>query len=126
MGHDNKQSDSRSPFRPITIIAYLIKHWDDVTKALRDGLDWLWNRILKPLGDFLIGVFKKNVELVGGAVSWLWNNCFQAFADGLQWLWDHVLKPWRTGFHTRLSLLLIQSAALSTPLKAPWTLLAEP
>jgi phage-related protein len=80
-------------FGPITTIAYLIKHWDDVTKALRDGLDWLWNKILKPLGDFLIGTMKVNIELVGGAVSWLWNNCFKPLADGLQWLWDHVLKP---------------------------------
>jgi phage-related protein len=80
-------------FGPITIIAYLIKHWDDVTKTLRDGLDWLWNKILKPLGDFLIGVFKKNVELVGGAVNWLWDHCFKPLGDGLQYIWDHVLKP---------------------------------
>jgi len=48
---------------------------------------------LKPLGDFLIGVFKKNVELVGGAVKWLWDHCFKPLQDGLQWLWDHVLRP---------------------------------
>jgi len=80
-------------FGPITTIAYLIKHWDDVTKALRDGLDWLWNKILKPLGDFLIDTMKVNIELVGGAVNWLWDHCFKPLQDGLQWLWDHVLKP---------------------------------
>jgi phage-related protein len=87
-------------FGPITTIAFLITHWDDVTKALRDGLDFLWNRILKPIGDFLISVFKVNIDIVGGAVKWLWDSCFKPLQDGLQWLWDHVLKPladWLSG-----------------------------
>lgn len=38
---------------------------------------------LKPVTDFLSGVFKTTLDLLGGAVVWLWNNAIKPWIDNM-------------------------------------------
>ena len=53
--------------------------------AVSEALEWLWNNVFKPLGEFLSAVFVgylKTLELEWDAVS-----------SGVMWLWHNVLEP---------------------------------
>jgi hypothetical protein len=51
-------------FGPITAVVYLIEHWNSVTVVVRGALEWLWNNILVPLGDFIKGAFGAAINFV--------------------------------------------------------------
>jgi hypothetical protein len=60
---------------PITAIVYLMNHWDEVTKALGNawsafcgGVQWLYDRTLKPVFD---------------AIGWVYNNVLKPIGDFL-------------------------------------------
>jgi len=63
--------------------------------AVYNALNWLWNNVLVPLGQFLGAVFNMYLQ------SWIatWNILKAAVDDvydGLNWLWNNILKPLAT------------------------------
>ena len=79
-------------FGPITMIAYLIQHWDEVSRGLSGFLTGFWNTVLKPIGDFLSGVFASAVRIVTDVVVLLQAG-WQAFSAALLTIWNAVVKP---------------------------------
>ncbi len=60
--------------------------------AIRGALEWLWNNVLVPLGNFLAGEFNVAIQVVSAvfaALSWAVSEVY----TGLKWLWDNVLVP---------------------------------
>ncbi|MEM0478359.1 MAG: hypothetical protein QXN77_08170, partial [Candidatus Caldarchaeum sp.] len=101
------------------IIPIIVAHWDQIRGALEavgkavwsvvgPALQWLWDNILKPLVDFIIGYFVnawRGVQIileaggvaakaVGDALSWLWNNIIKPFIDWLINYSVNQLKTW--------------------------------
>ena len=52
------------------------------------ALTWLWDNVLVPLGEFLLNVFIKNIEAVAGAIRWL--------ADGIGAIANWFGDAWAT------------------------------
>jgi phage-related protein len=86
-----------------TAVALLITYWDQIEPILRSvadtimsflgpALQWIWDNILKPLADFLVGVFVSNLQT--WKIAW---NALSAAADAvgksLKWVWDNILVP---------------------------------
>lgn len=58
-----------------------------------DGLKWLWDKILKPLGEWTIGeAVPAFIDAVGEAIIGL-NAAWETASPVLQKLWDDFLKP---------------------------------
>lgn len=55
---------------------------------------WVWNNVLKPFGEWLVGTF---FPKYWGFVKFMWSNVwqpvFKAIGTGVAWLWNNVLKP---------------------------------
>jgi hypothetical protein len=86
-----------------TAVALLIAYWDQLAPILQSvadtimsflgpALEWIWNNILGPLGQFLAGIFVSNLQTFKAA----WDAIVLvvgAVGDALQWVWDNVLVP---------------------------------
>ena len=89
-------------FGPVTAIAYLFQHWEDVTKAVSDALDWLWHNIVEPFTNAL----KPLTDLLGGIVGWFGNlgntastaaSQVNSMTNEMMDLYDTVGQPPSTG-----------------------------
>jgi hypothetical protein len=86
-----------------TAVALLIAYWDQIAPILQSvadtimsflgpALEWIWNYILVPLGQFLAGIFVSNLQTFKAA----WDAIILvagAVGNALQWVWDNILVP---------------------------------
>lgn len=78
----------------------LIKAFENIKNAaepiitnVKDGLKWLYDNVLVPLGKWTIqGFLPSFLNLVAGALKVL-NPLIEAFKPIFQWFWDNFLKP---------------------------------
>ena len=86
-------------FGPITTIAYLIQHWDDVTKALGDtwnavtnAISGFWNTYIQPIIDAIkavvIAVITEWINILKSLQD-AWNTVCSAISG----FWDTYIKP---------------------------------
>jgi len=59
----------------------------EIVQKIGDGLSWVWDKVLVPLGKWLAGAFIGYLKLVGGA----WLTVVGAIIDGAGWMVDKVL-----------------------------------
>jgi phage-related protein len=86
-----------------TAVALLIAYWDQIAPILQSvadtimtflgpALEWIWNNILVPLGQFLATIFVSHLRTF--EMAW---NAIAVVADAvgktLQSIWDNVLVP---------------------------------
>jgi phage-related protein len=57
------------------------------------ALTWLWDNILKPLGNFLVNVWIAQWNAVSSALYWFNNYIVKPLENALKWFWDNVLVP---------------------------------
>lgn len=81
-------------FEPLTKAFENIKNAaEPIITNVKDGLKWLYDNILVPLGKWTIQDFLPSfLNLVAGALKVL-NPLIEAFKPIFQWLWDNFLKP---------------------------------
>jgi hypothetical protein len=61
--------------------------------AVSNGLEWLWDNVLMPLGNFLGGTFLAAWTALSNGISWVYNNVLKPVFDALKWVWDNIIKP---------------------------------
>ncbi len=66
---------------------------DSILQAIADIAIYLWENVLKPLGEFLGTVFVAAWNVVSDAAGWLWQNVLVPFGEFLVWFWNSVLVP---------------------------------
>ena len=89
--------------------------WEAIKRAMQAVADW-WTSTAAPamgaafrwLGENVLPILKRGLELLGEAITWLWENVvlpyigfmvkfwtvsFKAIAAISRWLWNNVLKP---------------------------------
>jgi ABC-type transporter Mla subunit MlaD len=86
-----------------TAVALLITYWDQIAPILQrvaatimgflgPALEWIWNNILVPLGQFIAGIFVSNLKTFKAA----WDMIIAVANEvgkALQWVWDNILMP---------------------------------
>ena len=55
----------------VAIVTYIIKNWDKVKEILGQVGSWIYDNIIKPVGDFFVGLWDGIVNGVKGAVQWV-------------------------------------------------------
>ena len=55
----------------VAIVAYIIKNWDKVKEILGKVGSWIYDKIIKPVGDFFVGLWDGIVNGVKTAVKWV-------------------------------------------------------
>lgn len=77
----------------------------DVIDKIKSAFKWVWDNILKPIGDLVMKAFQwvwDNIlkpigDLVMKAFQWVWDNILKPITDlvmkAFQWVWDNVFKP---------------------------------
>jgi phage-related protein len=86
-----------------TAVALLIAYWDQIAPILQyvadtiisflgPALEWIWNNILVPLGQFLAGIFVSNLQTFKAAWDAI-TRVVDAVGNALKLLWDNVLVP---------------------------------
>ena len=55
----------------VAIVAYVIKNWDKVKEILGKVGSWIYDKIIKPVGDFFVGLWDGIVNGIKGAVQWI-------------------------------------------------------
>ena len=66
---------------------------DSILQAIADIAVYLWENVLKPLGEFLGNVFTVAWDAVSKAATWFWQNVLVPVGDFLMWFWQSVLVP---------------------------------
>jgi len=66
---------------------------DSILQAIADAAVYLWENVLKPLGEFLGNVFTVAWDAVSKAATWFWQNVLVPVGDFLMWFWNSVLVP---------------------------------
>ncbi|MEM4497310.1 MAG: hypothetical protein QW692_00605 [Nitrososphaerota archaeon] len=98
------------------ILPIIIAYWDDIAGALKaageavwsvigPALEWLWNNILKPLGEFLYNVFRAYIQswidawnAVVGAVTYVADAIKGALEGAADWFNQNVVQPIQNAF----------------------------
>lgn len=55
----------------VAIVAYIIQNWDKIKKILGKVGSWIYDKIIKPVGDFFVGLWDGIVNGVKTAVQWV-------------------------------------------------------
>jgi hypothetical protein len=55
----------------VAIVAYVIKNWDKVKEILGKVGSWIYDKIIKPVADFFVGLLNGIVSGVKTAVNWI-------------------------------------------------------
>ena len=76
-------------FGPITAIAYVVEHWNDVTKAVGAVLSWLWNDVLAPVGNFLKTTFVDAFDVAMVPIK-AFENAINAVSNAVKPLKDFI------------------------------------
>ena len=61
--------------------------------AVRNALEYVWNNVLVPLGNFLTGTLLAAWNTLANGISWAYNNILKPVFDALKWVWDNIIKP---------------------------------
>ena len=67
---------------------------DDISKAMGDAWNWLWEKSISPVWELIKGVldvFGQMFETVGEIVSQIF---IHVIAPAFRWLWDKTIGPW--------------------------------
>ena len=79
----------------VAIVAYVIKNWDKVKEILGKVGTWIYDHIIKPVGNFFSGLWdgiKKGVEGMVSAVKKIFNGLITIVKTPLNWIIDGVNK----------------------------------
>lgn len=71
---------------------WLSKKLSPAFEALGDAAKWVWEKVLKPFGKFLGGLFTNKTKTADKAVDAM-VTAFDALKTAAKWVWDKVLKP---------------------------------
>lgn len=71
---------------------FFIGAWNAIKNAVVNSIGWVWNKILKPVGSFLAGAFKRAVEVVKDIWDAL-KGAVNGVKNALSWVWENVMKP---------------------------------
>lgn len=66
-----------------------IETWGKIKEVVSE----FWENTLKPLGIYLIDVFKGIISTISDVIIWLWQNILVPFGEFLLWFWESVLVP---------------------------------
>lgn len=61
--------------------------------GIAGAVDFIWNDVLVPFGNFLSAVFPTLWDAAGSAISWFSDNILTPLGDAVDWLWNEILVP---------------------------------
>lgn len=67
----------------VAIVAYVIQNWDKVKEILGKIWDWIYQNIIKPIGDGIVA---------------MWNGIRNAFSSAWKWIQDKIINPIKDAF----------------------------
>ena len=79
----------------VAIVAYVIKNWDKVKEILGKVGSWIYDNIIKPVGDFFVGLWDGIKKGVGNAVQWV-KDKFNAIVDFFSGLISKIVGLFKT------------------------------
>jgi hypothetical protein len=83
------------PFRTaiIAVASALSAGLGTAITAVRNALEYVWNNVLVPLGNFLSGTLLAAWNTLANGIRWAYNNVLKPVFDALAWVWNNVIKP---------------------------------
>ena len=79
----------------VAIVTYIIKNWDKVKEILGKVGSWIYDNIIKPVGDFFVGLWDGIVSGVKGAVQWV-KDAFWGIVDFFSNIISKIVSLFRT------------------------------
>lgn len=79
----------------VAIVAYLIQNWDKVKEILGKVGSWIYDNIIKPVGDFFVGLWDGIVSGVKGAVQWV-KDTFRSIVDFFSNIISKIVSLFKT------------------------------
>ena len=87
----------------IALVAVIIKYWDEIKVVLGKVGAWIYDNIIKPVGDFFVGLwngikngaitFWEGVKSVFSTIgSWIYTKIIKSVADFFVGLWDGIVS----------------------------------
>lgn len=82
------------------LVGEIIKHWDEIQKVLGPIGEWIYNNVIKPIGEFFAGLWQGIQQVFSVVGQWFydtftgaWNaivNVFQGLGQWFAGVWDGV------------------------------------
>ena len=64
-----------------------------IFQRITEAVTHLWQNVLKPLVDFLVGIFAAAWNVVKQAAIWFQENALKPLGESLVWLWQNAIQP---------------------------------
>jgi len=80
----------------VVALQFFTDVWNALSAAVStvyNGLKWLWDNVLVPLGNFIGGALLGAWNAFANGLSWAYNNLIKPVFDALNWVYINVLKP---------------------------------
>lgn len=71
------------------IVGLVIKYWDEIVAVLSKVGTWIYDNVIKPVGDFFVDLWNTIKEGVKSA----WNFVVEILVKVGTWIYDKVIKP---------------------------------
>ena len=73
----------------VALVANVIQNWDKVKEILGVVGTWIYDHIIKPVGDFFVNLWN---SIKNGAISF-WDGTKNVFNTIGNWIYTHIIKP---------------------------------
>ncbi len=81
----------------VMLVGLIIENWETIQEALSQVGDWIYNNVIKPVGDFFVGLWNGIVETFQNIGKWFqdrWNDVARVFANVGTWFSDRFREAW--------------------------------
>lgn len=79
----------------VAIVAYIIQNWEKVKEILGKVGGWIYDHIIKPVGDFFVGLWDGIVNGVKTAVQWI-KDTFNSIVDFFKNIINKIVSLFKT------------------------------
>lgn len=79
----------------VAIVAYIIQNWEKVKEILGKVGGWIYEHIIKPVGDFFVGLWDGIVNGVKTAVQWI-KDTFNSIVDFFKNIINKIVSLFKT------------------------------
>ena len=74
----------------VAIVAYIIKHWDKCKEILSTVGTWIYDNVIKPVGDFFVGLWDGIKNVFSTVGTWFDNKVISPIVNFFTGMWEKL------------------------------------
>lgn len=75
----------------MVIAGEIVRHWDDIKQVLSTVGNWIYDHIIKPVGDFFKGLWDTIVKIFSPVIEFF-SSIFSTVWENIKIIWDNIVQ----------------------------------